>query len=1084
MAVTEFTIIASKPAEGIDIGPPGAALMANAEVYNGTIPGPILEGDVDDTFIVRLINNLPYPTGIHWHGIELPNNADGTPVTQRGTPGAPLQTLGNGVPAGGTYLYKFKVTRPGIFWYHPHHFHSTNRVFRGLYGMIIVNEPAIEGPLVGGVLPLAAQTHKVVLSDMTVCGAPAGGNPGTSYSTVPGDAEWLSLLTNQSGPTPLTLCETEAMAEDGSLLGANYAMGDIPNIQRSGPGQTVEGNVVLANGRDPGARNGTPGMPGALSGTNVVHPVVPGQGLRLQLVNCAHLRYFRLRLTDAAGAMIQLKRIGGEGGLLNQPVLEGDPVSPGLMKYDEGEILLPPATRADLVAEIPTTATGTLTLWTRDYRRTGPGPGNPNNWAQLPTVPVMHFQVGGAALPQYNLALGTNLRGANPVPVLNGAAVGVLNPATFTSPMPKPGMNNSTIGMNGGNIDGTPGDFSGAAATYVQVPHLMSDRYVPANAEVELQVQNNSAAHHPFHLHGFSFQPKSLDVGGQPVSLPTEFRDTQDIPPGGLLTFRIDTSDRALNDEVTMGGAFGRWLFHCHIFFHAHSGMISEMVVPNADGTERPHVNVGGSWTYTPVGGTATRSGTFEHRDSKVVSLTASEGNLVFTPGAPSGTWNWEFDATGAAPDERYVYITADDGTLKDQAVFRLKIGAPDDGSDIGDPHLRSVDGSRFDFQAVGEFVLLKDDDGTEVQTRQTPVAAATPIAHPHSELKVCVSLNTAFAARVGPHRVSYQPMRTPEELVFFLDGKPTRLPKEGLDLGAHHLSVFDANGRAGIRLSYANGTIVTVTPKFWTKHKFHYLDVEVARTQADQGLIAPFAPDSWLPRLSTGRNLGPRPKSLSERFDQLYRQFADSWRVTDASSLFVYEPSRSTGFYTDRNWPAEKPPCKIKPELEIPNAPILPGMTEDEARKVCKGVQDPTLFEACVLDVAATGDPDFAKHYAQQERQRDRATAVHIAWARPQMHYLGYAPVKAHVAALACGKKVPRGDVEFLVDNKPAGKPVPLNEHGQAFAEFNGLRPGQRIRARYLGTGGKSELSPSSSANLIVPTRQVTGHEEHHAAM
>lgn len=45
------------------------------------------------TLIVRLINNLSHPTGIHWHGIELENYADWTPVTQNGVLGAPLQVL-------------------------------------------------------------------------------------------------------------------------------------------------------------------------------------------------------------------------------------------------------------------------------------------------------------------------------------------------------------------------------------------------------------------------------------------------------------------------------------------------------------------------------------------------------------------------------------------------------------------------------------------------------------------------------------------------------------------------------------------------------------------------------------------------------------------------------------------------------------------------------------------------------------------------------------------------------------------------------------------------------------------------------
>ena len=174
------------------------------ETFNGAIPGPTLRLNVGDTVIVRLINLLDHPTGIHWHGIELANSADGTEVTQDGVlPAFPAPPAAP-APAGGTYLYKFKVPRPGLYWYHPHHHLATNRVFRGLYGMIVVTDPNEAALIASGAIPGPADTRQLVLSDITVCKAP-GTNDTATYvdpTTVASAdaAEWLSGARRRPAP--------------------------------------------------------------------------------------------------------------------------------------------------------------------------------------------------------------------------------------------------------------------------------------------------------------------------------------------------------------------------------------------------------------------------------------------------------------------------------------------------------------------------------------------------------------------------------------------------------------------------------------------------------------------------------------------------------------------------------------------------------------------------------------------------------------------------------------------------------------------------------------------------------------------
>ena len=195
------TTISALPAM-VDIG---NGVMASALTFNGTLPGPELRLKVGDTVIVHFENHIAHPTGIHWHGIELNNASDGTPLTQ------------NQVPPGGKFLYKFNVTRPGIYWYHPHHHSSTNQVFKGLYGTIIItdpNETILQGT---GVLPPASQTMTLALSDTTVCKA-SGQNSAKAESlciTAPIDEDGISRLPSPPGAGP-------------------FAPGDVPNIQLAG----------------------------------------------------------------------------------------------------------------------------------------------------------------------------------------------------------------------------------------------------------------------------------------------------------------------------------------------------------------------------------------------------------------------------------------------------------------------------------------------------------------------------------------------------------------------------------------------------------------------------------------------------------------------------------------------------------------------------------------------------------------------------------------------------------------------------------------------------------------------------------
>jgi FtsP/CotA-like multicopper oxidase with cupredoxin domain len=101
--------------------------LTDVYAYNGSIPGPTLEAREGDRVIIHFHNKLPEATTVHWHGVHLPANMDGSPFD----PVAP----------GGHYDYIFTIPRgtAGTYWYHPHpDGRSEYQAAMGLFGAFIV----------------------------------------------------------------------------------------------------------------------------------------------------------------------------------------------------------------------------------------------------------------------------------------------------------------------------------------------------------------------------------------------------------------------------------------------------------------------------------------------------------------------------------------------------------------------------------------------------------------------------------------------------------------------------------------------------------------------------------------------------------------------------------------------------------------------------------------------------------------------------------------------------------------------------------------------------------------------------------
>jgi FtsP/CotA-like multicopper oxidase with cupredoxin domain len=153
---------------------PGTARIAGHELssawlFNGLLPGPTIHARRGEQAHIHLLNHLPEPTIVHWHGVLVPADADGHPRHAIG-PGASLD-------------YEFPIVqRAGTFWYHPHAHHRTaGQIQRGLAGFFIIADE--EEDALG--LPSGPQEILLLLQDRD-------GEAATAFSYAPTTADLSS----------------------------------------------------------------------------------------------------------------------------------------------------------------------------------------------------------------------------------------------------------------------------------------------------------------------------------------------------------------------------------------------------------------------------------------------------------------------------------------------------------------------------------------------------------------------------------------------------------------------------------------------------------------------------------------------------------------------------------------------------------------------------------------------------------------------------------------------------------------------------------------------------------------------------
>jgi len=301
--------------------------------------------------------------------------------------------------------------------------------------------------------------------------------------------------------------------DDWRLLGDAQISGDFGGFMDASHNGRV-GNTVTVNGR--------------ILDTFTVRT---GERVRLRLINAANARIFGLEFQDHRPTVV---------------ALDGQPVEPH--ELPDNRVVLGPAMRADLVIDMHGKPGERVTIADTFYRgleyrlldlayEDGP-PLRPH-----PLDAPLHLAAN--TMPEPDLQAAER----HEVSFGGGMMGGMMNSG---------GMMGG--GMMGGMMRGMQHagiwSINGVAATgHVMEPFLTLQR----GGSYVLAMHNDTAWHHPMHLHGHSF--RVIARGGQP----TRYREWQDT---------VLMAPRERVEIAFVADNPGDWMFHCHILEHQAAGMM------------------------------------------------------------------------------------------------------------------------------------------------------------------------------------------------------------------------------------------------------------------------------------------------------------------------------------------------------------------------------------------------------------------------------------------------------------------------------------------------------------------------------
>jgi hypothetical protein len=260
-------------------------------------------------------------------------------------------------------------------------------------------------------------------------------------------------------------------------------------------------------------------------------------------------------------------------------------------------------------------------------------------------------------------------------------------------------------------------------------------------------------------------------------------------------------------------------------------------------------------------------------------------------------------------------------------------------GKGSGDVHIEMLNGVRYDFQAVGEFIALKiqnqvkvKESSLEIQVRQQPYGNSRMVS-----VTTALAMNVdgdsvgLYAGQPVPLRVNHQPMSLHDAVIPLSHGGKIQRQDNGFVV----IRPDTSQVRILLYGSYLDYIVTVVAPP-------------------ENPMGGLFGTGDATPENSLAPRHGP-----AVPLPGLYNVFGDSWRISQRESLFDYEKDQTTKTFIDLKFPYQSDP--------------VTGLTEAQrqnAEAICQkaGISDRVPLAECILDVAVTGDSAFAERNARTE--------------------------------------------------------------------------------------------------------------------